>query len=421
MKKTLVIASALLISAVAFGQKKELREAERQIKKGDFSGAKSTLAQVESTATSGEFAAQYYFLQGLLNIESAKKNNNVLTSLQDAAAAFAKVKQIEGGAKGKFTQQILPLEDQGYRLAHAQGQELYTKRDLKNASTAFEQAFRLNSRDTVQLYYSAVTAVEDKNYDLALKHYKELKEINYDGTEMHYYAKDKQTGKEDFFSDKNQRDLMVKGGTHTSPRNEKTPSKRAEIVKNIAYIYVEQGKNDQALEAFAEARRRYPNDATLVMQEAMIYLQLDDKNKFKELMQEAIKLDPKNADLHYNVGVINMEQKNLDEARKAFQEALSIRPDYADAALNISSSYINEGNALGEQMDALKGSSKEVIAKYEELKAKRESVFKKAADVLEDYIKKQTPTQGLLEQLRNIYGALGDHANYQRVKGLLGE
>ncbi|ATA67156.1 hypothetical protein CGC48_00080 [Capnocytophaga cynodegmi] len=420
MKKSLLFASALLVSAVAFGQKKELREVEKQIKKGDLTNAKSALESIKGVATSNkEFAPQYYFLEGQLNLANAKKNVNVASSLQNASAAFAKVRELEGG-KGKYVSMLQPLLDDATNIALTQAQESYGRKDFKNATTAFEQVYRLSPRDTVFLYNAALVAVQDKNYDAALKYYKELKDLNYDGTEVLYFAKEKQTGKEETFPNKNQRDLMVKGGTHTNPRDEKTPSKRAEIIKNIAYIYVEQGKNDEALAAFAEARKRYPNDANLIVQEASIHMQLDNKDKFKELMQEAAKLEPKNPDLQYNIGVINMQQNHLEEARKAFQQALSIKPDYADAVLNISTTYINEGNALVEQMNSL-GNSKADIAKYEELRVQKDNLFKKGAEILENYYKTQGKNENILEQLKNIYGALGDSANFQRVKGLLGQ
>ncbi|MFJ1322061.1 tetratricopeptide repeat protein [Capnocytophaga canis] len=419
MKKPLVIAVALLVSATAFGQKKELREVEKLIKKGDLAGAKTMLSQVKSIASSGDFAAQYYFLEGTVGLENAKKNANLLASLKDASQAFAKVREIEGG-KGKFTAQLPALSEVAAKIASNKGQEAYTKQDFKTATTAFEQVYRFSPRDTVNLYYAASMAVQDKDYDLALQYYKELKNMNYDGSEVLYYAKDKQSGEEQLFGSKNQRDLMVKGGTHTNPRTEKTPSKRAEIVKNIAYIYVEQGKNDEALQAFEEARKRFPNDANIVVQEAMIYFQLDNKDKFKELMQEAIRIEPNNPDLHYNIGVINLQQNNVVEARKSFEEALRLKPDYAAAALNISTSYITEGNALIEEMNAL-GNSKADVKKYEELRVKKDDFFKKGADVLEDYVKKQGNTKDILEQLKSIYGALGDHSNFQRIKSLLGE
>ena len=164
----------------------------------------------------------------------------------------------------------------------------------------------------------------------------------------------------------------------------------------------------------------YPKDANIILQEAYIYHQLDNKEKFKELMQEAIRLEPNNADLHFNIGVINMQQDNIAEARKSFEQALKLKPNYAEAAINISTSYINEGNALISQMNAL-GNTKADTAKFDELRELKDNLFKKSASVLEDFIKANGNNTNILEQLKNIYAALSDTANFQRVKKLLGE
>ena len=47
MKKPLLIASALLVSAMAFAQKKELKEIEKQIRKGDLVTAESGLNAIK--------------------------------------------------------------------------------------------------------------------------------------------------------------------------------------------------------------------------------------------------------------------------------------------------------------------------------------------------------------------------------------
>ena len=418
MRKPLLMAAALLISAVAFGQKKELKEIEKQIRKGDLTSAQSGLNAIKGSVEGTEFAPQFYFLEAQANIELTKKNKS-LASLQNATAAFAKVKQLEGG-KGKYTNQLQSLADEAINFAVGQAQEKYKAKDYKNASVAFEQVYRLIARDTVFLYNAAVVAVEGKDYDKAVKLYSELKDLGYDGAETLYIATNKQTKQDETFSDKNQAELMVKAGTHEKARVEKTPSKRADIIKNIAFIYVEQKKVDEAIKAFEDAKKAYPKDANIILAEANVYLQLDNKEKFKQLMQEAAQLDPNNADLHYNIGVINMQQGNILEARKGFEQALKIKPNYADAALNISTTYINEGNGLIEQMNKL-GNSKADIAKFEALRDQKDGLFKKGAEVLENYTKTNGNVENILEQLKNIYGALGDSANFQRVKKLLGQ
>ena len=180
------------------------------------------------------------------------------------------------------------------------------------------------------------------------------------------------------------------------------------------------GQDDKALQAYKEARANDPEDVTLILNEANLYYKLGDKNKFKELMAEATKVAPDNADLFYNIGVINMEQGNLDEARDSYKRALEINPGYVNAQLNLSTTYVNQGNALIDQMNAL-GNSKADIARYDELKAEKDSLFVEGSKVLEDALKTNPDNQSVLEQLKNIYGALGDNENFMRIKKLMGE
>ena len=220
--------------------------------------------------------------------------------------------------------------------------------------------------------------------------------------------------------DKVQRDLMVKSGTYKDPLDEKTPSKKAEIVKNIALIYTQLGQDDKALDAYKAARENDPTDVNLILNEANLYFKLGDKEKFKSLMAEAIAVAPDNPDLHYNVGVINMEQGNFEEARMSYNKALEINPGYTNAYLNLSTTYVNEGNGLIDEMNSL-GNSRADIAKYEELKTKKDDLFLEGAGILENALKTNPDNQSVLTQLKNIYGAMGDNENFMRVKKLLGE
>ena len=83
---------------------------------------------------------------------------------------------------------------------------------------------------------------------------------------------------------------------------------------------------------------------------------------------------------------------------------------------------MNEGNGLIDEMNELALSSKRAdMAKYDDLKAKKDDLFKEGANVLEDALKQNPDNASILTQLKNIYGALGDNENFMRVKKLLGE
>ena len=137
-------------------------------------------------------------------------------------------------------------------------------------------------------------------------------------------------------------------------------------------------------------------------------------------MAQAIALAPDNPDLHYNVGVISMEQGNFVDARTSYKKAIEIDPKYTNAYLNLSTTYVNEGNGLIDQMNSL-GNSRTDIAKYEELKKTKDSLFKQGADVLEAALKTSPDNENVMTQLKNIYGAMGDNENFMKMKKLLGE
>ena len=207
---------------------------------------------------------------------------------------------------------------------------------------------------------------------------------------------------------------------YKDPLDEKTPSKKAEIVKNTAMIYQQLGQNEKALEAYKVARESDPNDVNLLLNEANLYFTMGDKEQFKTLMEKATEMAPDNADIQYNIGVINMEQGNLEAARAAYGKALEIDPNYTNAQLNMSTTYVNEGNGLIDEMNTLGTSSKD-SKRYDELKGQKDELFAKGAGILEDALKAAPDNQAILSQLKNIYGAMGDNDNFMRVKKLLGE
>ncbi|PCE62511.1 tetratricopeptide repeat protein [Sediminicola luteus] len=419
MKTTISIIAALAFTMVGFAQKNEIKAAQKAIKKGDFAAAKTALEGASSLigAADDKTKALYYYTQGTALKGLSATDNSVL---KDAVAAYKELMAVEEkSGKKKYSamaqQDLQVMTGEVVNAAVADN----NAKNFKGASEKLYMAYQMSPTDTLYLYHAANSAISGQDYEGALGYYNELKEIGYDGSGVKYTALNTASGKREEM-DKMQRDLMIKSGTYKDPKDEKIPSKRSEIIKNIALIYTQLGQDEKALEAFKDARASYPGDVNLILSEANLHFKQGNKEKFKELMAEAIALEPGNADLHYNVGVINMEQGNNEEARKAYNKALEIDPSYVNAALNISTSYVNEGNELVNQMNEL-GSSRADIAKYDELKAKKDDLFNKGAQILEDSVKSNPDNQSLLTQLKNIYGALGDTENFMRVKKLLGE
>ncbi|MER3374821.1 MAG: tetratricopeptide repeat protein [Allomuricauda sp.] len=420
MKTKVLILLAIGISTMGFSQKSEIRDAEKALKDGDAAAAKTALEAASSTidAADEKLQAQYYAVKGNIYSDLASKGD--ASAFQPAIDAYKKVISVEeASGKEKYTTVARQkLSEMTADLVNAAVEDNNNQK-FSEAAEKLYLSYKLSPADTVYLYYAASSAVNGQDYEKALQYYNELKDLGYDGSGVTYTAVNVETGEVETM-DKSTRDLYVKAGTHKDPKEEKSPSKKPEIVKNVALIYQQLGDSDKALEAYAEAREANPEDVNLVLGEANLYYSLGDKDKFKELMAQASEMAPDNADLLYNIGVINMEQGNLQDARDAYKKTLAIDPGYINALLNLSTTYVNEGNGLIDEMNVL-GSSKADIAKYDELKAKKDSLFMEGAKVLEDAVKTNPDNQSILTQLKNIYGALGDTENFMRVKKLLGE
>ncbi|MFK7814339.1 MAG: tetratricopeptide repeat protein [Maribacter sp.] len=420
MKTKIFILAAMSFTMVGFAQKNEIKAAEKALKGGDAMAAKTSLEAASGmiAGADAKLQAQFHYVRGKAYNDLAKKGD---------ASAYAE--------SAKSFQQVIEIEEKSGKAKHTdESKEWLTSitADLVNSAVAdngnkkFKEAaeklymsYKLSPKDTSYLYYAASSAVNGAHYEQALTYYDELQEVGYDGSGIVYKATNIESGEEEIM-DKTRRDLMVTAGSHKDPVDEKTPSKTAEIVKNTALIYGQLGQDEKAIEAYAKARVSNPDDVNLVLQEANLHYKLGDKDKFKTLMATATKMEPENADLHYNIGVINMEQGNLEEARASYRKALEVKPDYTNAQLNLSTTYVNEGNGLIDEMNTL-GNSRKDIARYEELKKMKDDLFGEGAKILEEALKLNPDNQGVLSQLKNIYGAMGDNDNFMRLKKLLGE
>ena len=229
-------------------------------------------------------------------------------------------------------------------------------------------AYKMNEeKNKDYLYYAAGSAVNSKEYEKALDYYVELKENNYTGVIDEYYITNNETGEEEKVSE-TEFDLLKSSKDYSNPRVGQTESRYPEIVKNIALIYVQQGKNDIAIEAIKEARSIQPDDTSLILNEADLYIRIsnnsDDESerdlyrkKFKELMELAITKDPENGILYYNLGVISSEQGENDSALEYYKKAIEFKPDYVDAYLNLVAVILDGEQSIVDEMNNL-GTSK---------------------------------------------------------------
>lgn len=415
MKKLLTFMLLLAISTMSFAQKSEVKAMDKAIKKSNFADAKSAASAAEALVGSmdDKLKAEFYFLKAQALYANAAGSD---AEVDEAIVTLDQLKALESSmGKLKYTEDANEMTTRMMSSYLTKANDAFNAKKYKVAAKGFEKVYKMSPQDTMYLYYAASSAVTDQDYDTALDYYVQLKNMGYSGEEMFYYATNVETGEEENFADKQTRDFSVKAKAHSKPRDEKSESKAAEIVKNIALIYVAQGKNEKAIGAMADARSENPDDLGLLLSEANVHLQMGNREKFKELMQTATEKDPNNAELLYNLGVLAAEADNAEESIKYYEKALKIDPNYVDAYNNLAVVILQGEAGIVEQMNSL-GTSKADNKKYDELKAQRTQIYNSAIPYLEKALELKQTNLDAARTLMNIYSALGETEKFKAMR-----
>ena len=404
--KRIALLTVILIFNFSFSQKKELRKAQKLYDAGDIAGASQILTENQSLLESADqkIKPNYDFLRGKI-----AQNNK---EFQEAYDLFNSVKEV-ASIKDKVLQQLNLLSADIVNSAiddNGSG-------DFKSSTEKLYLAYLIDPElNKDYLYFAASSSVNAEMFDVALGYYIQLKEMDYTGVVTKYYVTEIESGVETEVTE-SEYNLYKKSKSYENYREEDTPSKFPEIVKNIALIHAQLGDNDKAMAAVQEARLSNPSDLNLILTEANIYIELGEKEKFQSLMSEAIAQDPNNANLYYNLAVVTSDLGEKDAARGYYEKAIEINPDYENAYLNLVALILEGEQTIVEQMNSL-GTSAADNAKYDALKLDRENLYKECVPILRSLIQ-IGENEDAIKTLMNIYGTLGDNEGYKEMKALL--
>ena len=413
---------AIFMGLSANAQKDELKAAEKALDKGDLATAKSEIDKTEGLIANDEkLKGKFYLVKAKTYYEIAKKNPGLDANAYDVSAqAFQDLLDYEKQTgKSKYTDEATPLLNELISDISNVGIDAYKAQDYAKADKYFSKTFELSPKDTVFLEYAATAAYLNKDLDNSLVEFKKLKDLGYTGIATTYTATNVETGAEETFPSKSQMDLMVKAGQYKDPRSEVSKSKKATIIKNIASILVEQGKNEEAMEVIKEARAADPKDMGTLLTEADILIKLGKKDEFKKAMEMAKEQDPDNPMLYFNIGVVDQEQGNIEEAKKNYQKAIDLDPDYADAYLNMGAAMLDKDKDLVDEMNKNLSNFK----KYDEIKAQQVALYKEVLPYYEKALELKKQQKGeddmdVVRTLMSIYENIGMDDKFKEMKAI---
>ncbi|ETN96441.1 tetratricopeptide repeat protein [Zhouia amylolytica] len=421
MKKQVLVVSTLLITAFSFAQKNELKDADKALKGGDVTGAKAAIEAASPLIANADdkYKAEFYFLKGKTYFDMAQKGMDATNSFKTSLESFNELIEFEKSYKQKYTDEAKEVMAQMSGALVNSAVEDNKQNNYASAADKLYMAYQLDKENNKDyLYFAASSAVNGGDYDTALDYYTQLKDIGYTGVSTQYVATNVETGEEEVFSSKQQRDLMIKANSHNNPAEKVTESRLPEIVKNIALIYTQKGDTEKAIEAIQDARAANPDDINLLLTEANLYIKMDDKVKFQNLMEEAIQKDPNNPSLYYNLGVITAEQGDAEKAKEYYKKSLALDPENENTNLNMASLILSGEQDIVDQMNSL-GTSSADNKKYDELKSQREDIHRSSIPYLEKVLEINPENPDAIRTLMNIYRGLGESAKFKEMQAKL--
>ncbi|MCZ8145626.1 tetratricopeptide repeat protein [Flavobacterium sp.] len=437
----LFLAGTLFLATASFAQKDELKAlkklyAKDALKTEEYTEYKNLVQKLEGLATEESDKVYLKFYKAMVPMmEMATWDKNMSpVAMQTQMVKLFSPNLIEGMATAMRetldyeakTGKKVYTDDINETVQMFKGQLLNVAITLGNSKQYVESSkvlysvFLMEPKEMDNLYFAANYAVEGKDYDSALKYYDILKSKNYTGEGIKYFAKNKLTGEVESFSDKAIRNKFVELGQYIEPTEEKTPSKRGEIVKNIALIHIQRGNVEAAKSAIADAKKELPGDTNLLLSEADIYLKMNDISSYQKVIKEVLEKNPDDHILIYNLGVTSGNNNQFEEAEKYYRRVIEIKPDYADAYVNLADMMLKPDQKIVEEMNKL-GYNEKDQKRFEFLKGERQKLFNKVLPLLESAYKLQPNNEGVINGLLTVYKFLERNDKVKELKAQLGK
>jgi tetratricopeptide (TPR) repeat protein len=410
MKKQIVTIALGFITIASFGQKDELKAADKALKKQDFAAAVTSINSAEGLIANADdkTKSKFYFLKG--KAFGGKKEYGT------AAKAYHNLFSFENELGKKwYTDEALSLLT---ALKAEVIQEAFTLNDAKKykeASNAFYVRYTLDKKDTMFLSNAAQLALKAQDYDTSLTYYTALKDLKYTGIKDVFKATNKKTNEIGTFNSEREMNIMIKAGKYIEPKITKTTSTRNSILKNLVSILSKEKKFEEAVDLIQGIRKQEPDNLELLLAEAFLYNDLKQPKKFEALLKEATEKEPTNPDLFFNIGSVNFNAKNIDQAVKYFSKAIALKADYPKGNWMLANTLLLKDEGIVKKMNDLPPSD---FKNYDKYQAERKELF---SDVLVVLTKadETARTAGTVRLLVGVYEQLDMSDGADEFRGIL--
>jgi Tfp pilus assembly protein PilF len=373
MKRALIFVFMAITAIPALAQNANRVTAYNYLTEGEFLKAKEPIdeaVQHDKTVTDDKtwlYRGQIYTGLAMGDYPEINKAEAVKTAIQ----SFEKSMELD--VKEKWKQENMAGIAQAQNLAVNLGIQAYNESQFDKARDLFlvgdEAAANLGVVDTLAIYNAGLAAEQAGDPETALAQYRKAIEIEYLGPKMYLYT---------------------------------------------ANLLQKQNDDEAYLALIQEGRKKYPEDADLIVYELNYYLKNQKFEEAENNLLLALKKEPDNKQLHFSLGVVYDQLGKKDQAAEAYKKAIEIDPEYFDAVYNLGALYFNQGVEMNNAANEIQDNKK-----YEAARNEAKEVFKKALPHLEKAHELDPNDVGAIASLQQLYALLGQNDKYQEMKDKL--
>jgi tetratricopeptide (TPR) repeat protein len=363
--KKLILSLALvgIATTLAFAQKKAVRSAERNLRKGEFQEALADIqAATEDEKTKDD--PKTYFVMGKVYTQmfeaDSSNTQETVTKGRKAEEVFMKTFEMEDRdstskvGKDLFKEVLpdLPENFQGegvYRLKNAsfnKAIERYEEDDMELAFEFFSLAADLDPKDTSIVFNAGYTANMVGESEKAKKYFTQLLDVEeYNKLNAYYFL--------------------------------------------IQIASAEDNDPDEAYRLVADAREEYPEDKGLAEFEIQLLLQLDKMDEAMTSIEKALEDDPDNAAIRLRYGYLKEKSGDIDGALEEYKKTVESDADFFEGNYYTGALYLDKARNIITDVNNLpddewEEKSPEMLKEADDLYAEALPYFTKASTLQPD-------------------------------------
>ncbi|AFL85203.1 hypothetical protein Belba_2658 [Belliella baltica DSM 15883] len=397
MKKLILSLALVGFVTVSFAQKKVVKSAERNFKKGELTTA---LTEVESALQDPETKddPETHLLKGKIQTkiyDSADETEMSTVELgKDAYSVFQKTMEMVGNDKeSKVGKEVFEDDLAGM----PENLRPYSMETLKNST-----------------FQKAIATYEADNLEMAYEYFGLASEISPTDTTMNFNA-----GYLAFQLDKTDEAKVYLNRLLEIEDYDKL---------NAYYflIQIASGADKDPEEAYrlvTEARKIDPNDKTLAEFEIQLLLQLDKLDEAMKSVVAALENDPENTGLLLRYGYLLEQSGDMEGALAQYEKSVQVDPDFYEGNNYAGAIYIEKARVILNEVGSL--SDEEWEKRADSMNKEAEEYYVKAIPYFTKAVEIKPEATNILEILFQIHTKLENEQEAekynQKLIELLGE